>query len=81
MINEDQLEKLAIQWFQDTGWTYAHGPDISPEGRRRRVAYAPPGLSAESHSSPVFKTTGYLPVRLRRNGPINAERPLQSHFN
>ena len=32
MINEDQLEQLAIQWFQETGWTYAHGPDISPEG-------------------------------------------------
>ena len=32
MINEDQLEQLAIQWFQDTGWSYAHGPDIAPEG-------------------------------------------------
>lgn len=31
MINEDQLEQLAIQWFQDTGWSYAHGPDIAPE--------------------------------------------------
>ncbi len=32
MINEAQLEQLAIQWFQDTGWSYAHGPDIAPEG-------------------------------------------------
>ncbi|MEI6150501.1 MAG: type I restriction endonuclease subunit R, partial [bacterium] len=32
MINEEQLEQLAIQWFQDTGWSYARGPDISPEG-------------------------------------------------
>ena len=31
MINEDQLEQLAIQWFQDTGWNHAHGPDIAPE--------------------------------------------------
>ena len=31
MINEDQLEHLAIQWFQDTGWSYAHDPDIAPE--------------------------------------------------
>ncbi|MCP3956476.1 MAG: type I restriction endonuclease subunit R [bacterium] len=32
MIDEDQLEQLAIQWFQDTGWSYSHGPDIAPEG-------------------------------------------------
>lgn len=32
MITLDQLEKLAISWFQDTGWGYAHGPDIAPDG-------------------------------------------------
>lgn len=32
MITEDQLEQLAIQWFQDTGWTYAGGTDLAPEG-------------------------------------------------
>ena len=32
MITEDQLEQLAIQWFQDTGWTYVHGAVIAPEG-------------------------------------------------
>lgn len=32
MITEAQLEQLAIQWFQDTGWSYANGPVISPEG-------------------------------------------------
>jgi len=32
MINEDELEQLAIQWFRDAGWSYAHGPDIAPEG-------------------------------------------------
>jgi len=32
MINEGQLEQLAIQWFQDTGWSFVHGPDIGPEG-------------------------------------------------
>ncbi len=32
MITEDQLEQLAIQWFQDTGWNYDHGAVISPEG-------------------------------------------------
>ena len=32
MITEDQLEQLAIQWFQDTGWNCVHGAMIAPEG-------------------------------------------------
>ena len=32
MITEDQLEQLAIQWFQDTRWTCVHGAVIAPEG-------------------------------------------------
>ncbi len=32
MISEGQLEQLAIQWFQDTGWNYANGADLAPEG-------------------------------------------------
>lgn len=31
MINENQLEQLAIRWFQDTGWRYTHGIDIAPD--------------------------------------------------
>jgi hypothetical protein len=30
MITEDQLEQLPIQWFQDTGWSYANGTDLAP---------------------------------------------------
>ncbi len=29
MITEDQLELLAIQWFQETGWSYVHGAVIA----------------------------------------------------
>ena len=32
MITEDQLELLAIQWFQETGWTHVPGAVITPEG-------------------------------------------------
>ena len=32
MITEDQLEQLAIQWFQDTGWACVNGADLAPEG-------------------------------------------------
>jgi type I restriction enzyme R subunit len=33
-VFEDDLEKLAITWFQDTGWEYCYGPDIAPDGER-----------------------------------------------
>ena len=32
MITEDQLEKLSLDWFRETGWEYANGVDISPDG-------------------------------------------------
>ena len=32
MIAEDQLEQLAIQWFQDSDWKYVCGAVIAPEG-------------------------------------------------
>ena len=32
MLNEQQLEDLCIGWFQQTGWQFAHGPDMAPEG-------------------------------------------------
>jgi type I restriction enzyme R subunit len=32
MMNEQQLEDLCITWFQETGWQFAHGPEIAPEG-------------------------------------------------
>ncbi|MFO1077126.1 MAG: type I restriction endonuclease subunit R [Planctomycetota bacterium] len=31
-MNEDQLEQLAITWFQDSGWEYRHGPEIAHDG-------------------------------------------------
>ncbi|MFA7556576.1 MAG: type I restriction endonuclease subunit R [Hydrogenophaga sp.] len=34
MLNEQQLEDLCIGWFQQTGWQFAHGPDMAPEGDR-----------------------------------------------
>jgi type I restriction enzyme R subunit len=28
---ESDLEQLALNWFQDTGWDYRAGPDIAPD--------------------------------------------------
>lgn len=32
MINEDQVEQLAIQWFKELGYDYLYGPDIAHDG-------------------------------------------------
>lgn len=31
-MNEEQLEALCLEWFYDTGWETAHGPDIAHDG-------------------------------------------------
>ncbi|MCX2525333.1 type I restriction endonuclease subunit R [Larsenimonas rhizosphaerae] len=31
-MTEDQLEQLCLEWFDDTGWETAHGPDIARDG-------------------------------------------------
>ncbi len=31
MITEAQLENLAIEWFEDAGWSYVHGAKIAPD--------------------------------------------------
>ena len=31
MINEDTVEQQALRWFQESGWTYVPGPELSPE--------------------------------------------------
>ena len=31
-MTEDDLEQLALTWFQDSGWEYLFGPDIAPDG-------------------------------------------------
>jgi len=31
VINEDQVEQLAIEWFKELGYDYLHGCDIAPD--------------------------------------------------
>jgi len=30
-MNEDELEKLCLDWFRDNSWDIAYGPDIAPD--------------------------------------------------
>ena len=32
MITENEIETLALTWFQDSGWEFRHGPDLAPDG-------------------------------------------------
>ncbi len=66
MINESELENLAITWFQDTGWEYRFGPDIAHDGDTpERVDYRQVVL------------TGRLLEALRRLNPGMSDSVLE----
>jgi hypothetical protein len=47
MITEDQLERLAIQWFQDTGWENIEHRTPNIEHRREEKRRLTEGVAAE----------------------------------
>ncbi len=65
MITEDQLEQLALTWFQDTGWEFRHGPDIAPDGD-----------APERADYRQVLLTGHLHDALRRLNPDVPEAAL-----
>jgi len=58
IITDDQLEQLAIPWFQDTGWNYVHGAVIAPEG-----------VAAEREDFRAVVLKGRLAETVRRLNP------------
>jgi type I restriction enzyme R subunit len=66
MITEDQLEQLAIQWFQDTGWNYVHGAVIAPEG-----------AAAERDDFRAVVLKGRLAEAVRRLNPKLSESAVE----
>jgi hypothetical protein len=66
MISEDQLEQLAIQWFQDTGWNYVHGAVIAPEG-----------VAAEREDFRAVVLKGRLAEAVRRLNPKLPESAVE----
>ena len=52
MINEDQVEQLAIEWFKELGYDYLHGYDIAPDSSNpERNNYQEVLLSNRLHTS------------------------------
>ena len=66
MITEDQLEQLAIQWFQDTGWNYVSGAVIAPEG-----------VAAEREDFRAVVLKGRLAEAVRRLNPKLPESAVE----
>ena len=52
MINEDQVEQLAIEWFKELGYDYLHGYDIAPDSNTpERNSYQEVLLSSRLHTA------------------------------
>jgi type I restriction enzyme R subunit len=52
MINEDQVEQLAIEWFKALGYDYCHGYDIAPDSETpQRANYQEVLLSNRLHTA------------------------------
>lgn len=39
LITENEIEQIAIGYFQSLGYRYIHGPDISPDGEHPERQY------------------------------------------
>ncbi len=62
MITEDQLEQLALTWFQESGWSYLPGPNIAPDGpKAERADYRTVVLKARLASA-VARFNPKLPL-------------------
>ena len=66
MITEDQLEQLAIQWFEDTGWTHVNGAVLAPEG-----------VAAERDDFRAVVLKGRLAEAVRRLNPKLPESAVE----
>lgn len=62
VINEDQVEQLALEWFKELGYDYYHGYDIAPDSETpQRANYQEVLLSNRLHTA-LTKLNPTLPV-------------------
>lgn len=60
-MTEDDLEQLALTWFQDAGRDYRHGPDIAPDGDTpERTDYRQVLLQGCLHEAVLDKLLGAM---------------------
>lgn len=63
-MNETQLEELGLQWFRESGWQTAYGPEIAPDGEHPQ---------REDYNSVLLEN--YLKEAIQR---INSELPASA---
>ena len=66
LLSELALEQLALDWFRETGWQVAHGPDVSPDSE-----------TPERSSYRQTHLPGRLLAALRRLNPTLPEAVVQ----
>ncbi len=70
MPTENELEALALSWFQDVGWGCRHGPEISPDSAAparsdwRQVVLAGELAAALEHLNPSVPAAALEEARL-----------------
>ena len=62
MINEDQVEKLAIEWFQELGYEYLLGYDIAPDSSDPQRANYQEVLLSHRLQTALVKLNPTLPI-------------------
>ncbi len=61
-MTEEQLEQLCLEWFAETGWVLAHGPDLAPDGPTpERADYRQVLLLADLEAA-LHRINAHLPV-------------------
>ncbi|MBT6050521.1 MAG: hypothetical protein HOG49_27290, partial [Candidatus Scalindua sp.] len=62
LIDEDQVEQIAIDWFKGLGYDYLNGYDIAPDGDNpQRADYEEVILPSRLHAA-LTKLNPSLPV-------------------
>ncbi len=75
MINEDQLEQLCLQWFSESGYEYAGGPDIAPDGERpERADYRQVVLTGRLLTA-LQKINPHIPLSVLEEAAISITKP------
>lgn len=75
MITEDQLEKLCLEWFRESGYSYAYGPDIAFDGDYpEREDYRQVVLSDRLLSS-MQKINPHIPLAALEEAALTITKP------
>ncbi len=78
MINEDQLEQLALTWFQDTGWGYLCGYDIAPDTTlAERSDYREVVLKGRLHEA-IARLNPQLPASAVEEATLIISKPSEA---